>query len=69
MLNKLMLSLIVVMAVFISGCEKDGPAERAGENMDDAVEQMQDQGRDLGNKIEDACEDMKEGAGAQDTDC
>jgi len=64
-----MLSLIVVMAVFISGCEKDGPAERAGENMDDAVEQMQDQGRDLGNKIEDACEDMKEGAGAQDTDC
>ena len=75
---KFILALLVVGVV--SGCDNDGPAEQAGEKVDNAVEQMKDGGEslgdkmdkaatDMGNKIEDACEDMKEGVGAADTDC
>ena len=36
--------------------------ERAGEEIDNAA-------NDAGNAIEDACEEAKEGMGADDTDC
>lgn len=69
MSNKLTLSLFVLLAAMISGCEQDGPAERAGESVDNAAERVQEAGKDLGNSIEDACEDAKAGVGAKDTDC
>jgi len=56
---------LVLMAVFTTGlvaCEKKGPAESAGEKIDNAT-------TDLGNKIEDTCEEAKESAGAKDTRC
>lgn len=40
----------------------EGPAENAGEKMDQAI-------KDAGNKAEDLCEDAKEGVNAKDTDC
>lgn len=46
---------------FIMGCEP-GPAEKAGESIDEAA-------TDVGNKIEDACEDVKEGVNADDKNC
>lgn len=54
--------LLAMLTLGFVGCEKKGPAERAGESIDEAAE-------DLGNKIEDACEDVKEGMGAKDDDC
>jgi predicted small secreted protein len=58
------LLLIAIVAAFgISGCDtNDGPAEEMGEALDDTA-------TDAGNAVEDACEDVKEGAGADDTDC
>ena len=48
-------------AVFgLAAC--DGEAENAGEKIDEMA-------TDAGNAIEDACEDVKEGVKAEDTDC
>ena len=42
---------LVTVAVFGAGCEKDGPMENAGETMDNALQ-------DMGNGVEDTCEDV-----------
>lgn len=46
----------------MAACEKKGPAETVGEKIDNAT-------TDIGNKIEDKCEEAKESAGAKDTRC
>lgn len=63
------------------GCEQDqGPAEEAGEQIDETIDNVQNDlesagdaametAEDLGNEAEDACEDVKEGMNAEDTDC
>lgn len=65
----LILSLLMVLAVLVSACDRDGPAERAGERIDEVTEDLREGGEDLGNKIEDACEELKEGMDAEDEDC
>jgi hypothetical protein len=56
---------IVTLLIMSGGCEKEGPAEQAGENIDDAVETMQETAEDTsdtamekmeqaGDKIEEA---------------
>ena len=69
MKNLLALFVAAILALTVVACEQKGPAEKAGESIDNAVEDIKDGGKDLGNAIEDACEDVKEGAGADDTDC
>jgi hypothetical protein len=39
-----------------------GPAEEAGEELDETIEEV-------GNAVEDACEDIKDAAKAKDKDC
>ncbi len=57
------LSMISVMLFAISACDSDdGAMENAGEKMDKAT-------TDLGNQVEDACENLKEGLDAKDSDC
>jgi len=51
-----------VLAMTIAGCDNDGPAERAGEKIDNTMEKM-------GNQVEDACEEAKEGANLDNQDC
>jgi len=46
----------------LAGCSDDGPAEEAGEKIDSTMEKM-------GNQVEDACEEAKEGANMDDQDC
>ena len=46
---------------FIMGCE-DNHAEDAGERIDEAVTDVQ-------NSVEDACENVKEGVNAEETNC
>jgi predicted small secreted protein len=70
-MNVAKLLLLTMVASFaIAGCDtNDGEAEDAGEAIDDAGDKIGDAATDAGNAIEDACEDVKEGANADDTDC
>lgn len=62
--------LLMVGSFGIAGCDNDaGPAERTGERLDDAGEELREAGRDAGNAVEDACEEIREGVAAEDTDC
>jgi hypothetical protein len=61
-LKKLTTILLSAMFVFTLGACSEGPAEDAGEKVDEVI-------TDAGNAIEDACEDVKENANAKDKDC
>ena len=61
------LALIVFVAAFAYGCEKKGPAEKAGEKIDHAISDAKDKAEeageaieDAGKKIEDAVEEAEE---------
>jgi hypothetical protein len=41
-------------------CETDGPVERAGEELDEAVDDVRAGGETTGNKIDDAIDEAKE---------
>lgn len=56
MIKKLTHLLMVTLLLFaFTACEQEGPAERAGENIDEAVE-------DAGEALEDAGDAIEEGA-------
>lgn len=40
--------------LFVAGCSDDGPAENAGEAVDEAVEDAGDAVEEAGDKVEDA---------------
>lgn len=62
-LRKLTLVLIAATALGgLAACENKGPAEKMGERIDETA-------TDVGNAIEDKCEEAKEGMGADDTRC
>ena len=42
-------------------CERQGPFERAAEEVDEAVEDVRNGGETDGNKIDDAIDDVREG--------
>lgn len=64
-----LLTILIVGSFAIAGCDRDGPAEEAGESVDEAAERLKENVDEAGNKVEDACEDVKEGVDAEDTDC
>ena len=49
---------LLVSALFVAlpGCEKEGPAERAGESIDNAVEKTGDQIEKAGDAIKDTAQ-------------
>lgn len=50
-LTKTLVSIFAAAVLMLSlGCTTDGPMEQAGESMDNAA-------TDMGNAVEDACED------------
>ena len=51
------LALILFAAVFAYGCEKKGPAEKAGEKIDDAMSEAADRAEEAGDAMEEAVED------------
>lgn len=61
-IKKLTTLVMSAMLVFTLSACSDGPAEDAGEEFDKTV-------KDLGNAVEDACEEVKEGVEAKDEDC
>lgn len=53
----------LVFCVGLAACDlNEGPAERAGESVDEAA-------TDVGNAIEDKCEEAKDSLGMQDSRC
>jgi predicted small secreted protein len=62
MRNSLTWASLILAAFLASGCDNDGPAERAGERIDSAADEV-------GDAVEDACEEIKEGVDAEDRDC
>ncbi|WP_350432042.1 hypothetical protein ABIS04_18790 [Shewanella sp. H8] len=56
-----MASFMVLLTAGLSACS-DNKAENAGEKVDEMIQ-------DAGNAVEDACEDVKEGMKAEDSDC
>ena len=68
MSNKPLIILSVLACLALAGCSEKGPAEQAGEKVDEAVEQVKDavddagqQGpaEEAGEQIDKAVEDMK----------
>jgi hypothetical protein len=50
-----LLAMATLLALGAAGCEEQkGPAERAGEKIDDAVDSAGDAVEDAGDKVEDA---------------
>jgi hypothetical protein len=62
MRKSLTYAALLLAALLAYGCENDGPAERAGEALDNTAD-------DIANAAEDACEEIKEGVDANDKDC
>jgi hypothetical protein len=51
------LALLLVLV----GCEGQGPLERAGEEVDEAVEDVRNGGETLGNQVDDAVDEVRDG--------
>lgn len=74
--NLKLLLLAAVASLAIAGCDStigsdrdDGKAEKAGAALDDAGKQIEKTVKDVGEALEDACEEVKEGVGAKDVKC
>nr|WP_298415009.1 hypothetical protein [uncultured Halomonas sp.] len=60
LLRKLGLAiLIALMLGGVAACEDQGPAEEAGENIDDAVDDAGDSVEEMGDDIQDSAEDAQ----------
>lgn len=53
------LLMIIPLAFLLLACEKQGPLERAGEEIDEAVEDIKAGGETTGNKIDDAMDEAR----------
>ncbi|MDO8925517.1 MAG: hypothetical protein Q7U94_01240 [Sideroxyarcus sp.] len=56
------LSMTIIMTAFIAmlvGCEKEGPVEKAGKSVDNAVDKTGQQIEKAGDKIQDAAKSDK----------
>lgn len=65
MSNKPLIILSALACLTLVGCSEKGPAEQAGENLDQAVEQAKDAVEEAGEKIDQAVEDMKKDDAAE----
>lgn len=50
------LLLATLMGLAVAGCDNDGPAEEAGEDVDRALERGGEQIEEAGDKVEDAAD-------------
>jgi hypothetical protein len=55
------LLMMIPMAFMLQACEKQGTLERAGEEIDEAVEDIGAGGETTGNKIDDAMDKARDG--------
>jgi hypothetical protein len=57
---KLLAVLLMTLPLYVA-CERQGPLERAAEEVDEAIEDVKNGGETLGNKVDDAIDDVREG--------
>ena len=50
-----------VLVLGLLGCEREGPLERFGEEVDEGIEDVREGGETLGNRIDDAGDEIREG--------
>ena len=54
--------LIATMTLGMAACEKKGPVEQAGEEVDEAINTMKNGGKETtADKLDDAADDVREG--------
>lgn len=56
--NALLAVSLLVSAPILVACDDDGPAEQAGEKMDDALNTSDSTMEDAGEKMDEAADDM-----------
>ncbi len=54
------LALALALTLGAAACEKKGPVEQAGEEVDEAVDSMKRGGESVGTKMDDAVDELKE---------
>lgn len=55
--------LVATLSVGMAACEKKGPVEQAGEEVDEAVDTLKHGGKEsTENKVDDAIDEAREGA-------
>ncbi len=51
--------MLISMAFLLLACEKQGPMERAGEEVDEALEDIKAGGETTANKVDDAIDEAR----------
>lgn len=51
--------MLLPIMIFFLACEQQGPLEKAGEELDEMVEDVKAGGETTGNKIDDALDDAR----------
>lgn len=54
--EKLSIAAIIMVFITVAACEKQGPAEELGENIDNSVEKISETSDNIANDLEDVCE-------------
>jgi predicted small lipoprotein YifL len=57
--NSMKWLMLIPMMMFLVACEKQGPLERAGEEVDEAIQDIKAGGETTGNKIDDAIDEAR----------
>jgi hypothetical protein len=58
----LWLSLAGVVAIGLAGCDRKGPVEQAGEEIDEAIQTAKDGRESTATKVDDAIDEAREDA-------
>jgi len=56
----LLTALVLTLPLYVA-CERQGPLESLGEEVDEAVEDVKNGGETAGNKVDDAIDDVRDG--------
>lgn len=51
---------VLLLALPLFGCDRGGPLERAGEEIDEAIEDVRAGGETTGNRIDDAIDEARD---------
>ena len=57
---KLLALLLLTLPLYVA-CEREGPLERAAEEVDEAIEDARNGGETVANKVDDAIDDVRDG--------
>jgi hypothetical protein len=56
-------ALVAALSLGFAACEKKGPVEQAGEEVDEAVNSVRNGGETAGDKLDDAGDKVRDAAG------